>query len=189
MAVKIRYSPADLSFAALDKEDYRSLLNFSCGVETIDTFFHNQARLCSKYGYLIPYKCTFSDTGEIVGLFTLSNDVIVLEYEDKVDFPNLPAEYDEIFRQQTSFPAVNIGHLAVRADCQSKGVGRLIVAFVAETFAHFRMTGCQFITVDALNNQRAIGFYQSVLGFEFQTVSDIGKPTRRMYLDIFTERI
>ncbi len=188
MAARIRYSPAELSFAPLSDEDFAELGTFSCGVETIDSFFRNQAELCSRYSYLIPYKCTHRDSGEILGLFTLSNDVIALEYEDKYDFPNLPDEYEAIFRQQTSFPAVNIGHLAVRSDRQSKDIGRLIVVFVAETFAHYRMTGCQFITVDALNNHRAINFYQSVLGFEFQTASDIGKPTRRMYLDIFTDR-
>ena len=54
------------------------------------------------------------------------------------------------------------------------------------TFATKRISGCQFITVDALNNPRTLSFYSDKLGFEFQTLSDMGKHTRRMYLDIFS---
>lgn len=118
--------------------------------------------------------------------FTLANDVLALEYEDQIDFPDLADEYCDIFRKQPTYPAINIGHLAVRKDLQSKGIGKLIVEFVQMTFATARIAGCQFVTVDALNNLRAISFYQDRLGFEFQTLSDLGKHTRRMYFSLIS---
>lgn len=69
---------------------------------------------------------------------------------------------------------------------QSQNIGRIIAEFVQMTFANIRIAGCQFVTVDTLNNYRAINFYHDKLGFEFQTVSDLGKHTRRMDLPIFT---
>lgn len=188
MEARTRFSPADLTFSPLTEDDYPLLSSFTCGVESIDTFFRIQAYLCAKYKYLIPYKCCIENGNSIVGLFTLANDIIMLEHEDRNDFPNIPSEYEEIFRKQNSFPSVNIGHLAVHTHYQSQRIGRYIVEFVAETFAHHHVTGCQFITVDAINNQRILKFYNYILGFEFLTLADVGKPTRRMYLDIFTQR-
>lgn len=186
MEEKIRYSASDIAISRITESDKEALSAFFCGVETIDRFIHDEALLCAKYLYLIPYKCTFRDSGEILGVFTLANDVLTLEYEDKSDFPNISPEYSDIFLRQTSYPAINIGHLAVCEEEQSKGIGRLIVNFIAASFSRLRMSGCQFITVDALNNRRTKNFYENRLGFEFQTVLDMGKETRRMYLDIFT---
>ncbi|MCM1450936.1 MAG: GNAT family N-acetyltransferase [Clostridium sp.] len=186
MEGRTQFSATEIKISPITESDYQSLSTFYCGESEIDRFFHEEVSLCSKYKYLSPYKCTFSETGEIVGAFTLCNDILRLEYEDKVDFPNLSAEYDSIFQRQTTYPAINIGHLAIRQDCQSKGIGAIIVYFVQMTFARYRMSGCQFVTVDALNNPRAIRFYQDKVGFEFQTVSDLSNHTRRMYSDIFT---
>ena len=187
MAAKTRFLNSELSFKRIKEGDLQSLSAFSCGCPEIDDFFHDEVRLCRKYGYLIPYKCTVTDTGEMVGLFTLANDILSLEYEDRINFPNLSAEYADIFSRQPTYPAVNIGHLAVRKDAQSKGIGRIIVDFIRLTFTSIRISGCQFITVDALNNPRTLSFYTDKLGSEFQTLSDLGKHTRRMYLDIFSK--
>lgn len=187
MEEKIRYSVSDLSISPVTENDVHSFSEFYCGVEKLDEFFHNEVVLCSKYNYLVPYKCTLNSTGEIVGLFTLANDVLALEHEDRVNFPNLSQEYDHIFCIQSSYPAINIGHLAVRESMQSRGIGSFIVNFVAATFANMRISGCQFITVDAINRLRTTNFYELKLGFNFQTVSDLNADTRRMYLDIFTK--
>lgn len=187
MAVKTPFSASDIDFSPLSESDYESLSSFSCGDKELDDVFHNEIRLCAKYHYLTPYKCTLVSTNEIVGLFTLANDVLALEYEDQVDFPNMAEEYADTFIKQSTYPAVNIGHLAIRSDMQSRGIGKLIVEFVAATFSNLRVAGCQFLTVDALNNPRTISFYYDKLKMEFQTVSDAGKHTRRMYLDIFSQ--
>lgn len=187
MEEKTLFSISDVILSPITESDKKSLSVFSCDSPEIDNFFHDEVLLCGKYGYLIPYKCVIKETGVMAGLFTLANDILSLEYEDIVNFPNLSAEYYDIFRRQPTYPAVNIGHLAVRNDTQSRGIGRLIVEFVRASFSQFRTAGCQFITVDALNNPRTLSFYTDKLGFEFQTLSDIGKHTRRMYLDIFSK--
>lgn len=186
MVAKILYSANDFELAPLIESDEQSLSNFSCGVDEIDEFFHSEVFLCAKYKYLMPYKCILKSSGEIAGVFTLANDTIKLEYEDIVQFPNLASEYIDIFNRQCTYPAINIGHLAVRSELQSSGIGKFIVEFVRMTFTNYRGAGCQFITVDALNNYRTINFYTQKLGFEFQTLSDLGKHTRRMYLEIFS---
>lgn len=84
---------------------------------------------------------------------------------------------------QTSFPAVNIGHLGVRKDMQSKKIGEKILDFILHTFISYDVSGCQFITVDSLNNPRTNKFYCNY-GFFYQTNTDMYKPTRRMYLHI-----
>ncbi len=187
MVAATRFSANDIDFSPLTESDYKAISSFSCGEEMLDKFFLTEMTLCAKYHYLLPYKCTLIPTGEIVAIFTLANDVVLLEYEDIIDFLNYNHEYSDIFPRQTSYPAINIGHLAVRKDLQSKGIGSLIVNFIAATFSNQSIAGCQFITVDALNNPHTLDFYQLKLGFEFLTLSDMNKESRRMYLDIFTQ--
>lgn len=179
------FSVDDIHLSPLTISDFESVKSFYCGVEELDDFFHDEIWLCAKYHYLIPYKCTLI-SGEIVGIFTLANDVIALEEDDKIEFPQMSPEYNWIFKRQCSYPAVNIGHLGVKTEFQSRGIGQIIVNFVAATFRNDPIAGCQFISVDSLNNQRTINFYNQKLGFQFLTVYDLGKHTRRMYLDIFT---
>lgn len=186
MAESILFSVDDIDMSPLMESDFESVTSFSCGVKELDDFFHDEIWLCAKFHYLIPYKCTLSDSGEIVGIFTLANDVIALEEDDKIEFPQMSPEYNWIFKRQSSYPAINIGHLGVKSKFQSKGLGQIIVNFVAATFRNDPIAGCQFISVDALNNHRTINFYELKLGFQFLTVYDMGKHARRMYLDIFT---
>lgn len=55
-----------------------------------------------------------------------------------------------------------------------------IVDMVVKTFEKYRQAGCQFVTVDALNNPRTVSFYRNNL-FNFQTNRDMYSATRRMY--------
>lgn len=104
------------------------------------------------------------------------------EKEDFIDDLKLEVDADivEFFNRQSSYPAINIGHLGTSVDYQSKGIGTAIIDLVADTFTEYRQAGCQFITVDALNNPRTIRFYSSN-GFSFQTNKDFLALTRRMY--------
>ena len=114
--------------------------------------------------------------------------VILGNSDDRTDFieqssGKMAEEYIPIFQKQTSFPAVNIGHLAVREDMQSKGIGRKVLDFVLGTFIDYDVSGCQFITVDSLNNPRTNNFYLRN-GFINQTDMDMHESTRRMFLPI-----
>lgn len=189
MEGKTLYSDIEISIDRLREEDNYELSSFSCGVDELDKFFHNEIMICSKYHYFSPYCAKNILNNEIVAIFTLANDVVILyNSDDKDEFIEQSSykindEYIPIFQQQTSFPAVNIGHLGVRKDIQSKGIGEQVLDFILNTFIAYDVSGCQFITVDSLNNPKTNKFYARN-GFLFQTNMDMNNLTRRMYLPI-----
>ena len=135
--------------------------------------------------YLAAY-CAYEDSGEIIALFTLMNDALMVtgqtEKEDFIGDLRLETSEDivEFFNRQSSYPAINIGHLGISVKYQSRGIGTAIVDLVAHTYANHTQSGCQFITVDALNNPRTKQFYLDN-SFNFQTNRDFYSSTRRMY--------
>ncbi len=187
MEERIQYSEIEISIERLREENSDELSSFSCGVDELDNFVRNEILICSRYHYLASYCVRDVANGEMVAVFTLANDAVVLgNSNDRTDFieqssGKVAEEYVPIFQKQTSFPAVNIGHLAVRKDMQSRGIGRKVLDFVLATFISYDVSGCQFITVDSLNNSRTNKFYQSN-GFINQTNMDAYEPTRRMFL-------
>ena len=165
--------------------DYENMSAFSCGVKELDDFFRYEVKECVERKYLSAY-CAYTESDGMMAVFTLMNDAIMIPSEDeKVDFfDDLRLEEDsavvDFFKRQSSFPAINIGHLGTSVEFQNRGIGMMIVEFVAGTFAQYKQAGCQFVTVDALNNEGAIRFYLKNL-FNFQTNRDFYSPTRRMY--------
>lgn len=165
--------------------DCENMSVFSCGVDELDHFFRHEVQECVKRHYLSAY-CAILSSGDIVAAFTLMNDALMIpsqtEKEDFIEDLKFEVDTDIIrfFNRQSSYPAINIGHLGTSVNYQSKGIGTAIIDLVADTFAKYRQAGCQFITVDALNNSRSIKFYQ-INGFTPQTNKDICSATRRMY--------
>ena len=186
MEVKIPFLDINYSVHQLCSTD--DLSDFSCGDDKLDKFFHEEVCLCMKYKYVTAY-CVKDQNELIIALFTLALDAVVLSTEEeKEDFISdsstiINEEYIDTFEKQSAFPAINIGHLAVRQDLQSGGIGTFIINFVTNTFIEYKISGCQFITVDSLNNPRTNKFYDKN-GFIYQTNSDMYKPTRRMYLPL-----
>lgn len=175
----------DFQIRLLTEEDFATLSSFSCGEPELDYFFQKEVRECTKFRYLSAY-CAFIESGEIIAAFTLMNDALMItnpyEKEEFIDDLQFETSKDivDFFSRQTSFPAINIGHLGTSIEYQCKGVGSAILDLVAETFSNDTRTGCQFITVDSLNNPRTNNFYCQN-SFYFQTNKDFTKPTRRMY--------
>lgn len=169
----------------IEEDDFEKLSSFYCGVPELDNFFHSEVRECIKYHYLSAY-CAFLKTGEVIAAFTLMNDALMItnpyEKEEFIDDLQFETCKDIVafFSRQTSFPAINIGHLGTAIKYQGLGIGSAILDFVAETFSNDQRTGCQFITVDSLNNPKTNNFYCQN-SFYFQTNKDFTKPTRRMY--------
>lgn len=165
--------------------DYENMSAFSCGVKALDDFFHFEVKECVKRHYLSAYT-VFIASGEIVAAFTLMNDALMIggstEKEDFIDDVKLDTNEDvaAFLNRQTSYPAINIGHLGTSEKYQGIGIGSMIIDLVADTYAQHRQSGCQFITVDALNNQKSTRFYYKN-SFNFQTNRDSTSPTRRMY--------
>lgn len=165
--------------------DHEKKSAFSCGVKELDDFFRYEVRECVERKYLSAY-CAYTESDGIVAAFTLMNDAIMIPSENEKEdfFDDLRLEEDsaavDFFKRQSSYPAINIGHLGTSVEFQGKGIGMTIIEFVAGTFSQYKQAGCQFITVDALNNERTIRFYLNNL-FIFQTNRDFCSQTRRMY--------
>jgi hypothetical protein len=165
--------------------DYENMSAFSCGVEELDNFFHFEVKECVEHHYLSAY-CAFIDSGKIVAAFTLMNDALMIgsqtEKDDFIDDLRIEADEDvvDFLNRQSSYPAINIGHLGTIEEFQSIGIGSSIIDLVADTFSKHRQSGCQFITVDALKDDRTLKFYHKN-AFSFQTNRDMNAPTRRMY--------
>jgi GNAT superfamily N-acetyltransferase len=161
------------------------LTAFSCGVEELDSFFHHEVKDCVKHHYLSAY-CAYIDEDKIIAAFTLMNDALMIgsqtEKDDFIDDLRIDADEDvvDFLNRQTSYPAINIGHLGTIEGYQSHGIGSAIIDLVADTFTKHKQTGCQFITVDALTNDRTLKFYINN-AFNFQTNRDMNSSTRRMY--------
>lgn len=101
--------------------DYENMSAFSCGVKELDDFFRYEVKECVERKYLSAY-CAFTESDGIVAAFTLMNDAIMIDSEDeKTDFfDDLRLEEDssvvDFFKRQSSFPAINIGHLGTSVD-------------------------------------------------------------------------
>lgn len=175
----------DFQIRLLTEEDFEKLSSFSCGEPELDYFFQKEVRDCVKFHYLSAY-CAFIESGEIIAAFTLMNDALMInnpyEKEEFIDDLQFETSKDivDFFSRQTSFPAINIGHLGTSVEYQGRGVGSAIIDLVTETFSNDNRTGCQFITVDSINKPRTNKFYQKN-NFYNQTDADAGSPTRRMY--------
>ena len=124
-----------------------------------------------------------------LAVFTLANDSIgLLSQDDKKDLQeevcdDVAEDYSEIWNQQNSFPAINICHLGVSMQFHSLGIGSILIKLILKTFAEYNASGCQFVTVDSLNNPRTNNFYQKN-GFSNLSNSDSTALTRRMYIQL-----
>ncbi len=179
---------SDISIQPLSEEDKEQIERFDCGINSLDDFFHNELYLTVKHHYFSAFCVKRVTSNELLSIFTLQNDSIIISSNDKEDFIEeacikISDEYINTFKRQTSFPSINIGHLAVQRKVQNKKIGTYVLQFVIATFKKYRTSGCQFITVDSLNNPQTNKFY-STIGFNNQSNEDCLKETRRMYLPI-----
>lgn len=182
MEAKTRFSDIDLKIVPLSEDE--DLSSFSCGNNKLDDFFHKEVVLCCRFKYLAAYCVKDVKTDDVLCLFTLANDVITLDKEDVGDIKeSIRYEYRSIFEQQTSFPAVNIGHLATKIGYQSIGIGRFVINYIISMSLQHRTTGVQFLTVDSLNNPRTNKFYMDN-DFLYQSNEDMTFETRRMFLSL-----
>lgn len=190
MAERTQYLDIEnLSIDKITEDDSDMLSSFFCGREELDNFFHNEILTCVKHHYVSAYCVRDTVSSDILAVFTLANDAVMIgNMEDRTEFIEqsslkINKEYISTFEKQTSFPAVNIGHLGVKSGFQGLSIGQMIIDFVLFTFSQFDISGCQFVTVDSLNNPRTNKFYMKN-SFLLQTSLDMFNETRRMYLPI-----
>lgn len=192
MVGKIQFSVSDISIERLSKEDRGDLLNFSCGTDEkekeLNDFFHSDNLfLCDKHHFFSVYIIRQKSTSSLLAVFTLANDSIgLLSKDDEKDLkeevcPHVAQDYNERWNHQEAFPAINICHLGVNSLFHSLGIGSILIKLILKTFAEYNTSGCQFVTVDSLNNPRTNKFYQKN-GFSNLSNSDSAALTRRMYI-------
>ena len=172
--------------------------NFSCkNDKSIEQFFkvefdyYDQQLLGKSYGFV-----KMKPSLELVAAFTVSNSMLPI-----VNFPK--SIKNRINRQipnpkrSTQYPAVLIGQLTVFDAFSGKHIGDEVLSFIKGWFIEpLNKTGCRYVVVDAVNNDKVIDFYQrNGFKFIFDKIEDeieymkldMGpeyKRTRLMYFDL-----
>ena len=133
---------------------------------------------------------------ELVAAFTVSNSMLPV-----VNFPK--SIKNRINRQipnskrNSQYPAVLVGQLAVFDSFAGKHIGDEVLSFIKSWFIDpLNKTGCRYIIVDAVNNDKVIKFYKrNGFKFIFDNIEDEieymkldlepeYKHTRLMYFDL-----
>ncbi len=175
-----------------------SCSNFSCKHDKdIEQFFkrdfeyYEKQLLGKSYGF-VKTKPSF----ELVAAFTVSNSMLPV-----VNFPK--SIKNRINRQipnskrNSQYPAVLVGQLAVFDSFAGKHIGDEVLSFIKSWFIDpLNKTGCRYIIVDAVNNDKVIKFYKrNGFKFIFDNIEDEieymkldlepeYKHTRLMYFDL-----
>jgi GNAT superfamily N-acetyltransferase len=164
---------------------------FECGVSDLNEFLFQDAKTYLKYLYSTTF--LFENKDKTVAYYSLLNDVLSINsqydrvFDDELFETIADKDYAFLLEMKgiSLYPAVKIGRLAVDKDFQRYGFGTEILNSIIISFLTNNKTGCQFITVDALNNAETIRFYENN-GFSFVTLNDYNKPSRQMYKNLIS---
>lgn len=127
----------------------------------------------------------------------MAHDLLILDPSNDMEFldeirqsiSQEDSSFVEELCKQKEFPAIKIEHLAVHKDFQSQQIGKcLISTIIGEIISNKNWYGCQYLTVDSLNNSDTNKFYENN-GFSYVSNRDMNKPTRKMYqtlINLFT---
>ena len=134
----------------------------------------------------------FETKDKTIAYYSLQNDLLRIDPHIDKDFDkeisNIIADKDYSFllemKEQSTYPSAKIGRLAVDMEFQRRGYGSQILYFIIGSFLANNKTGCQFLTVDAINNADTLRFYEKN-DFSYVTLLDCKKPSRQMYLNLF----
>ncbi|MEI6789154.1 MAG: GNAT family N-acetyltransferase [bacterium] len=157
--------------------------DFDCGDADLNEFLRDDA--VTYLTELLSVTYLVMDKKRVAGFFSLSNDKLTCAPDEdgtKATWNRLQRTIPNKKRRK-SYPAVKVGRLGVCADMQRSGLGRQILDWLKILFLTANRTGCRFITVDAYNNPRTIGFYERN-DFRFLTPADEKADTRQMYFDL-----
>ena len=169
----------DLSLNLLTKAT--QIPEFKCQDSDLNEFLMLEAKDYQEQLLTVTYLLQNPKTNEVVAYFSLLNDTIKFEEEDKKTRNRINRQIPYV-KQRTHYPAVKIGRLAVSADYAHQGIGEQILEYIKALFAFGNRSGCRFLTVDAYAD--AVGFYEKRGGFKFFTEADINDDTRLMYFDL-----
>lgn len=174
--------------------DATAFKEFRCGIKKMDDFIHEGLDLSVKNNFCKLYKVSRDE--EIVALFALAFDSLILDYEDKTELKQtesvgVDSRYEEVFWSKRHYPALEIAYLAVREDLRGSDIGSFLINSIAEMAAGQKLAGCQFLTVEALSKAKekeqdysATAFYYKN-HFESCELPNSTKDTMRMYRPLY----
>ena len=162
---------------------------FDCGVTDLNDFLFSDAKICLRYLSATTY--LFENKDKTVAYYSLQNDLLHINPHTDKDFDkeisDIIADKDYSFllemKDISTYPAAKIGRFAVDMEFQHSGYGTQILHLIIMSFLANNKTGCQFITVDALNNAETLRFYEKN-GFSYVTLLDCNKTSRQMYKNL-----
>lgn len=157
-----------------------NIKSFDCGDPDLNDFLFSDAKNYLNAMMALTYLLEDSSEDKTVAYYSLLNDKIVFDPEDKHFWNKLNRKIANNKRRK-EYPAVKIGRLAVSKDYSGKHIGRSILLQVKHMFATMRRSACRFITVDAY--AAAVPFYEKC-GFMFLSEKDKNSKTRSMYYDL-----
>lgn len=131
------------------------LRQFSCGRPQLDEFLHEDARDYDKHGLTSTVVVFHVDISVPIGYFSLTADSVHLSSGERTDL-GLPFDAPISY-----YPAVKLTKLAVIESMQSTGVGEYLIDLICG-IASSAPFAVRLITVDAVNLERVLSFYERV---------------------------
>ncbi|MDE7336441.1 MAG: GNAT family N-acetyltransferase [Muribaculaceae bacterium] len=154
--------------------------SFDCGDADLNDFLISDAKKYLGAMMALTYLLEDESESKTVAYYSLLNDKIVFDPEEKHFWNKLNRKISNKKRRK-EYPAVKIGRLAVSKDYSGQHIGRAILLQIKHMFATMRRSACRFITVDAY--AAAVPFYEKS-GFMFMSEKDKNSRTRAMYFDL-----
>ena len=170
--------------------DTYSIKPFDCGVANLNDFLFNDAKTHLKYLAAVIY--LFETKDKTIAYYSLQNDLLRIDPHIDKDFDkeisNIISNKDYSFllkmKDISAHPSAKIGRFAVDMEFQRCEYGTQILRLIIGDFLTNNKTGCQFLTVDAINNADTLCFYEKN-GFSYVTLLDCNKDSRQMYKNLF----
>jgi hypothetical protein len=154
--------------------------SFDCGDADLNDFLISDAKDYLRSMMAITYLLEDNTANKTVAYYSLLNDKIIFDPEEKKFWNKLNRRIANSKRRK-EYPAVKIGRLAVSKDYCGNHIGECILLQIKHIFATMRLSACRFITVDAY--AAAVPFYEKC-GFMFLSEKDKHFKTRAMYFDL-----
>jgi GNAT superfamily N-acetyltransferase len=124
--------------------------SFSCGVDALDRYFHQQANQDMRRRVATCFVAVHRESGAIGGFYTLAATSLVLT--------ELPQEMAKKLPRYPAIPAILLGRLAVAGSFRGQGLGAALLADALERGARVEI-GAFALLVDA-KDEAAADFYR-----------------------------
>ena len=143
----------DYVFELLD--DTHDRVSFSCGVPSLDTYFHRQAGQDIRRHLASVFVLRAPNTLSVIGFYTLSNSAVTAT--------ELPPAVVKKFGRYPTLPATLLGRLAIDERYKGQRFGQRLLLNALQRSAHNEVASA-FVVVDALD-ESICPFYEKY-GFQ-----------------------